>query len=170
MKCSKIKRDIPKSRLQDGINRCKENVTDFLLDVRLIADAGRFDHAIISLEFALEEFGKALLLKEALKNKSDPVTINGVEFCNHDKKAKKALEIIDPAHIFRVLFGGYFPPEYFGNYFTEGYWGGTTINNDLRLSCAFVDFIENNWTKKRSINPTSFLNLVEIIEQEIKLI
>jgi hypothetical protein len=68
VKCSEIVRKIPKASVQKGIYKCKDNIADYLKDSLLISNTCRLYHAIISLEFALEEFGKILLLKEAFDN------------------------------------------------------------------------------------------------------
>ena len=58
--CKDIKRIVPRARMQEGIEKCKGNVADYLKDACIIAETGRLYHAIISIEFALEEFGKIL--------------------------------------------------------------------------------------------------------------
>jgi AbiV family abortive infection protein len=153
--------------MQEGIDKCKENIADYLKDAVIIADTGRLYHAIISLEFALEEFGKILLLKETMNNdKSDTVPINGNEFCNHNRKAERALKIIDPRHKFRVLFETFWER----GFWEAGMWGETVMGDKTRLDCAFVDFIDNNWMLGRKINPNYIQDLVTVIEQETKKI
>jgi AbiV family abortive infection protein len=149
--CKDIKRIIPRADMQKGIDKCKDNVTDYLKDTCLIAKSGRLHHAIISLEFALEEFRKILLLKETMDNdKSDPVKINGYEFCSHNKKVKRALQFLDPMQKYRVLFESVFER----GVFVAGMWEGETVIGDqTRLDCAFVDYINNDWTLGRSIKP-----------------
>ena len=166
--CKDIERKVPRPLMQKGIEKCKENIIDYLLDAKLISKTGRLHHAIISLEFALEEFGKILLLKETMNNdKKDPVEINGKEFCSHNGKVERALKVLDPSRKFRVMFSGYFLRNYFAGFFPLGYGGETVIGDKLRLDCAFVDFVNNDWTIGCVINQDYFQELVNLIEQEL---
>jgi len=164
--CKDIKRIVPRTRMQEGIEKCKGNIADYLKDACIIAETGRLYHAIISLEFALEEFGKILLLKETLNNdQGDPVEINGYEFCNHIKKVERALKILDPLQKYRVLFETVVER----GLFVAGMWEGETVIGDrTRLDCAFVDFIDNNWTLGRNINPEYFQDLITLIQQQLE--
>lgn len=164
--CKDIKRIVPRARMQEGIDKCKGNIVDYLKDACIIAETGRLYHAIISLEFALEEFGKILLLKETLdKDKSNALKIDGNEFCNHNRKAEKALKILDPTQKYRVLFETVFKR----GVFAADMWKGETVIGDrTRLDCAFVDFLNNNWTLGRNIKPAYFQDLVTLIEQGLE--
>lgn len=153
--------------MQEGIDKCKGNITNYLQDAVLIANTGRFYHALICLEFALEEFGKILLLKETMnKNKNDPVEIDGYEFCNHNRKADRALANLDPAQKFRVLFS----PMWERGIWEVGVWEETVIGDRTRLDCSFVDFINNNWTLGKDIDKTYFQDLARVIEQGLKMV
>lgn len=167
-KCREIKRIVPRVRMQEGIEKCRGNIKDYLEDACIIAKTGRLYHAIISLEFALEEFGKILLLKEALDtDTSDALEIDDNEFCNHNRKAEKALKILDPTQKYRVLFEGVFKR----GVFKVGMWKGETVIGDrTRLDCAFVDFINNNWVLGRKINQTYFQDLVTVVQQGLETI
>jgi len=163
--CRDIERKVPRAQMQKGIKKCKDNIADYLQDARLIAKTGRLYHAIISLEFALEEFGKILLLKETMNNdKKDPLEIIGHDFCDHNGKAERALGVLDPAKKLRVLFDTVFVR----GIFKPHVWGETAIGDKTRLDCAFVDFINNDWVLGRNINPEYFEELVTLIEHGLK--
>jgi AbiV family abortive infection protein len=154
--------------MQEGIEKCKNNITDYLKDASLIAQAGRYYHAIISLEFALEEFGKILLLKETMNNcKGDSININSNEFCSHDRKVERALKILDPSHKYRILFESFAERGLFEAGMLEG---ETVIGDSTRLDCAFVDFIDNAWTVGRNIKPAFLQDLADVIEKGLKTI
>ena len=162
--CKDIKRIVPRARMQEGIDKCKENIADYLQDALLIANTGRLYHAIISLEFALEEFGKMLLLKESMnKETGDSIRIDGNEFCSHDKKLMRALEFIDSKKEYRVLW----QIAWLKMAFPLGFYPHVTISSETRLSCSFVDYKDNNWTLGKIINPDSFKKLISAIEQEL---
>ena len=58
--------EIPLSKVSQGIELCKQNVADFVCDARNIMKQGKLYHAYVSFQFALEEFGKIMFIKEAL--------------------------------------------------------------------------------------------------------
>jgi AbiV family abortive infection protein len=151
--------------MQVGIEKCKGNIVDYLRDAMLIADTGRLHHAIVCLEFALEEFGKILLLEETMvKNKSDPVEVDGNEFCDHNKKSDRALSHLDPTEKFRVLFS----PLWERGMWEIGMWGETVIGDRTRLDCSFVDFINNDWILGKKIDERYLQDLISVIEQGLK--
>lgn len=169
VRCQDIERKVPKALMPKGIEKCRENAINYLEDARLIAKTGRLNHAVISLQFALEEFGKLLLIQESLNNATtDPIEINGKDFCDHNAKAEKALKLVDPSSKFRILVEGWFGDWFSVGYFPLGYWGERAINNKLRLDCAFVDFVNGNWLSDRLINPKNFQRLVDAVEQELR--
>ncbi len=144
-RCGDIKREVPRTLMQDGINLCKKNILEYLNDSLIILEQKRFSHALISAEFALEELGKLLLLRENLRNtKTDFIIIDGKEFCSHDKKVNRALNFLDPKNEYHILFYEGFLAK--GNA-DSGIWTEkiTEIDSSTRLECAFVDFIDNKW-------------------------
>lgn len=109
--CNDIERKVPTSIIDEGITFYKKNITDYLKDARIIVEQGRPYHAVISVEFALEEFGKILLIKESAQNPINGVVdINGkkrgnvFEFCDHNRKVNKALAVVDPEGNYRTIF------------------------------------------------------------------
>jgi AbiV family abortive infection protein len=66
---------VPISKIADGVALCKRNIVDYIKDARLIIEDGRLYHAVINVEFALEEFGKALLIIEAKQESTNKVDI-----------------------------------------------------------------------------------------------
>jgi hypothetical protein len=137
------------------------------IDMRIIASEERLYHAVISAEFALEELGKILLLKETMRNnpEDDPVEIDGEAFCSHDGKAKRAWSILD--NKYKVLF-----QETWANavWATATWSGKTEISNTIRLECAFVDFIDNHWTLRREIDRILFMKFLDHFEEKLKFV
>ena len=165
MKCREIPRIVPRERMQEGIDLCKRNIVDYLKDTRIIANEGRLYHAVISLEFAVEELGKLLFLKETMKNEaSDIIAIDGFEFCSHNNKVKRALEFLDPQNKYRILFSGFCVR----GLFVAGLLAGETeINSTTRLDCAFVDFLDKKWTIGRNIDLSYLNEFVTIFEEKL---
>lgn len=164
--CEGIERKIPKSQMQEGIDLCIKNIADYLLDARIIAKDGRLHHALISAEFAIEELGKMLLLKESLAKGNDPVEIDVKKFCSHPKKANKAWdEVLDRKY--QVLFVATWDDE--GVWDDSEIWYETTeISNTTRLDCAFVDYVNNRWTCEKPIDPNLFNAFLTYFETKLK--
>ena len=60
-----VKRElkIPLRKVENGVDLCLENASQFCSDARVLCDNMSLDHALASCIFALEELGKAVLLK-----------------------------------------------------------------------------------------------------------
>jgi AbiV family abortive infection protein len=164
--CNDIERKVPTSIIKDGITLCKRNITDYLKDARIIIKQGRAYHAVISVEFALEEFGKILLIKESAQNPVNGVVdINGTkrgkvfEFCDHNRKVNRALAVIDPEGKYRTIFR-----IWKGGIWKKGVWDEPEIDHITRLQCAFVDF-RNEWELRTKIDSKllgQFMNQLEM--------
>jgi AbiV family abortive infection protein len=165
-RCQDIERKIPNGRIQEGIDLCKKNIADYLSDAKIIANEGRLNHALISAEFAVEELGKILLLKEYLRSGINPAEINGKNFCNHVWKANKAWnEVLDRKY--QVIFNFWYSTKWY-----EAVWyeATTEISDVARLDCAFVDFINNNWTCGKPIDLDLFQAFLTHFEDKMKTV
>jgi AbiV family abortive infection protein len=156
-------RDIPKSKIPEGIERCKDNIIDFLNDARAVLTKGKRYHAYVSFEFALEEFGKIRMLKDALGD-SDTVSVNAKVFTSHEGKCEKALAILGSN--FQTVFDGVW---------VKGMWAPniwpeeTVVSHKTRLKCAFVDFVNGNWIIGADIDKIKLENLINELERRTKL-
>ena len=69
---------IPLNKVAEGADLCLDNASQFCSDAIVLSKKSSYDHALALCIFAIEELGKAILLKEkaayALKD-SDPVII-----------------------------------------------------------------------------------------------
>lgn len=160
--------EIPVSQVAQGIELCKQNITDFLEDARNIMDKGKLYHAYVSFEFALEEFGKIVMLKEALASSSanGKILASNQIFTNHKGKCQKAIEKLGPE----------FKSIYHGDWFLAmiiGMWplsfGGTVVSHQTRLNCAFVDYKNNAWAIGAQIDQAKFTRLINELDQKTKL-
>jgi AbiV family abortive infection protein len=158
-------RVIPKAKIQLGIERCKTNINDFLKDALLILDDKRLNHAYVLVEFAIEELGKALFLKDALASGSDPVLVDDRVFRSHWSKDEKAWTFLDQRY--KTIFEGDFDSQDFDyrDFVTE-----TTASHETRLHCAFVDYYEDEWFLGRDINEELLLALINHIEAKVATI
>lgn len=164
--CKNIERRVPISHMQKGIDLCLKNIADYLLDAKIIINEDRPHHALISAQFAIEELGKMLLLKESLKNcnNATEIEINGEKFCDHHGKAEKAWnEVLDRKY--QIIF----VETWDNSVWDEGKWDGkTAISHATRLNCAFVDYINNEWTCEAPIDKTLFQDFLTHFEAKMK--
>ena len=157
---------IPRKLVQEGIDFCKRNITDFLADAKIIIAEGRINHAYVMVEFAIEEFGKIIMIKEAFNSDlNDPFRVKGEVFGDHKGKSEKAWEVLDPK--FRIIFDD--------GMFVEGMWQremwekqeDTTASHKTRCECAFVDFTGSVWIVGRDIKEDLLEKLVTHIEENL---
>jgi AbiV family abortive infection protein len=159
---------IPRSRVQEGIEYCKKNVSDFLDDARMMMSKERLNHAYLSVHFAIEEFGKAAILSEAYRlSTDDPIPINAAVFGQNGKqshkiKTDKAWTLLDPS--LKILHNGSF-----GKGFSKhGFDTDTESSPETRLECAYVDFKDGLWITGDTIDEPKLSKLIVSIEQEVK--
>ena len=162
-------RSIPKSTFPVGLQLCKENISDFLNDARNILTNGKPYHAYISFEFALEEFGKIIMLKEALSEPNN-TTINAqvdeIVFTSHRDKCNKAIAVLGKE--FESLYNGIWAK----GVWAPNIWGEAevAIGHNTRLKCAFVDFINNDWCiGDKAITHHNLMALVDKLDTQAKL-
>jgi len=126
---------IPLGLVQKGMEYCRMNSLSYLDDARMILDKGRSGHAYLSVQLAIEELGKALILKEKMEKASKTpgmwhIEIKRMEWINHQHKTRKAWTLLNPKlkdlhkRIPRL----------------EGI--NTEASHKTRLECAYVDFYE----------------------------
>jgi len=92
--------EIPKEKLEKGIKLCIDRAKQLTKDAVTVAKKGNISHSLGLYTFAVEEFGKSLLLKEQKEMKNGnvlvPVWIFGGKSKkrknSHNKKFQKALK------------------------------------------------------------------------------
>jgi len=134
---------IPLGMIQKVIEACRVNAQGFLDDARMIISKGRFGHAYVVVQLAIEELGKIVLLKERRAETAKragvwEISINRKkERENHKFKAQKAWTLLDTS--LRVLHKGAFDKG-FGRRFDVD----TIASHTTRLECAYVDIDEDS--------------------------
>jgi AbiV family abortive infection protein len=162
-------RQIPKGDFPKGIDLCKQNIADFLGDARNILNSGKPYHAYVSFQFALEEFGKILMLKDALTNPKNTSTIAFVDeqvFTTHRGKSEKAIAYLGQQ--FKTLYDGVWAK----GVWAPGIWyeAEAIIGHDTRTKCAFVDYINNNWVVgDKAITNQNLTVLINELDNRTKL-
>lgn len=150
------KRIYPISSIDDGIKATLANVNrllDFAIDLN---KQGNRDYSYVFYSYAVEEFGKAVLLKQNKQSSKDPVE-DQVAFGEHKKKFEVALKELNngqieiPFHKFndfgelKVGENGNItvlrPLPTFEEFTTDGKY----LSVDNRLDILFVDYINGKW-------------------------
>jgi AbiV family abortive infection protein len=164
-------RRIPRRLVPKGIELCKKNVADYLDDARTIISKGRLCHAFLSVQLAIEELGKAIILKEEYERSgNDFILVDAAVFGKdggrgHKLKASKAWTMLDPSR--KILHKGGFEKGAFSEY---GFDVDTEASHHTRLKCAYVDFIEEEqlWWIGGILDEAEVLGLIEDIEKASK--
>jgi AbiV family abortive infection protein len=96
MRGKKKDREIPRAKIQEGVNLCKKNIFSFLNTAESLLESDNLNHAAINVEFAIEEFGKILILKDEYGKGTDPVQVPDDVFTSPKHKPERAWKIGDP--------------------------------------------------------------------------
>lgn len=140
-------REIPISKIQEGIDLCKGNIGSFLDTAENLIKHDNLNHAAINLEFGIEEFGKILMLKDEYVKGTDPVRVPDNVFRNHKNKSERAWKTNDAealdANFKMISEGGFDRSEDGKQGFSRAFEQVILITHFIRMECAFVDFDEN---------------------------
>lgn len=155
---------------QEGIDLCKRNVLDYLLEAKMLAGKGFVHHAYVSVQLAIEETGKALWLKEKLQsNPLDPVDVPNVIFGknsgqSHKLKFEKAASKLNRDLMWVCL--GTFDPKVFNAQVLNV---GKEASHETHLLNAYVNFDEKKqqWYLGCDIDENKLIALVQNVEQVV---
>lgn len=100
---------IPLTKIEQGIKLALEKCDEHLASAEILASKGALSDAVVSLEFAIEEFGRAVALIE--KHKLDSEDVEKKLFNDHDYKYNKAWTVL-PASL-KTIYEGTFDPTVF---------------------------------------------------------
>lgn len=124
---------IPRHALREGIHECLAMARRRLLEAQTMIEQGLLTQARIIFSFAVEEFGKAALLRRAVETGADPALIEG--FYDHRDKIEAAAEHVHP--LFLRLTEGAFDP---GGFDSGAFDTGQPVNMAARMSGLYVDW------------------------------
>lgn len=160
---------IPRKDIVEMVKLCFVNISQFLSDAKLIhSQKPRFDHSVALVQFAVEELGKASILRKKLQETQDAV----VEIPDnlfggrgsHQLKEREAWTILSPE--LRILAEGVFDPKVFDPrvFVTED----VELSHEERLRCLFVGFEGGVPTLGVAVESEKFEKLIEGIEKEVE--
>jgi len=163
---------IPEAKIKEGIAISLRTAKMHLDSAELLIRNDFSGNAVVLLEFAIEEFGRAVYLRERLHNGLE--TIESALQTNHSLKYDKAFSVLpkDLKTIWENTIG-WFPKGWFpANYFPRGYWPilKETISPDTRLDATFTDYDEKTQTWQSGIKTDGkrLMTIVNIIGEHIR--
>ena len=163
-------RTIPKERMAEGIDVCRENVLNFLKCAEILVQEKMSNYGVILFQYAKEEIGKLAMLRESANQSGDMVTIPDETFTNHIRKDRVSEKLLgEDAWLVK---GGFESPHGIGfqiiNQF-NGFEKPTRTNHEIRLKCAFVDYDEGQkkWSYGIEHNPETLLAKVREVKEKI---
>ncbi len=124
---------IPRSALREGILHCLSVASLRLEETDTLLTQGLPTQAGIVFSFAVEEFGKAALLRQAIESGADPALIDG--FYDHREKIAAAAKHVESR--FLRLTAGAFDAGVFDS---EVFDTGRQADLAARMSGLYVDW------------------------------
>lgn len=162
---SKEKR-IPKAKIEEGIIISLQKAEKHLGAAEILIENNFLDNAAAAIEFAIEEFGRAVYLRERLHKGLE--TIENALEKSHWLKYDKAFSVL-PEDL-KIIWEGftYFPK----NYFPKGYFpfAKETISHHTRLNAIFTYYDEETQTWQSGIrtDKEKLMNIVKEIKYNIE--
>lgn len=150
-------RSYPVSEIDNGIKKCLDKSQSLIESALLLVQAGKSHEAYVLYTFAVEEFGKACLLKKSKDNaqqRNIPIISNdNVTFTDHDAKIREAeATFTNPTSRIRVIDLNTVPEfqpnmeiefRTVENFATSGDY----LSFSNRLDALYVDYKNNNWVE-----------------------
>jgi len=157
-------RRIPKAKLDEGIELCVDNAKRFVGSGASLAVTGDVYVAAILVSVGVEEYGKAIWLKEYHSHNEDPLVVDGAVFKDHEQKIKKAEETLPDGTLF--LKSGAFDPKSFSR---DSFDIGTPVDLMTRLEQLYVDWSETkrDWSRKPRVEVAKIQNCAKIVSERL---
>jgi hypothetical protein len=167
---------ISKAKIEEGIAISLKKAQEHLDGAELLASKNLRNDAIALIEFAIEEFGRAVYLRERLH-----LGLENIEWClehgreAHDFKYENAFFVLpnDLKTIWEQTLGGYFG-NYWGNYYPKNWWGGRTVKKTIspsaRLDALFPKFDEKTktWHNGIEVDDKKIRSLIDELRENIR--
>jgi hypothetical protein len=164
---SKVKK-IPKTKIDEGIGISLKKSLQHLDGAEVLVRQNLLNDAVALIEFAIEEFGRSVYLKERLNSGLEDVE-KSLE-TSHWLKYDKAFSVLPEKlkTIWESTISPQFPPQYF----PKGYFPITkeTISPLTRLNAIFPYFDENSqtWHDGIAVDRNKLLEIIEELRENIR--
>lgn len=148
-------RTYPVSYINEGIKKCLQNSLDILDSATILLEKDKKKQAYILYTFAIEEFGKACLLK---KNRDNATTgqltiTDNVTFTDHKARINEAKSNLTCPEI-KILTIDISQIPQFGTSsvefkpITSFPIQGDFLSHENRMAVMYVDYENNQWVEK----------------------
>jgi AbiV family abortive infection protein len=143
--------------LRRGIMTCLCVSSSRLAEAESLLAGGYVTGAGVVFSFAVEEFGKAVMLREAFRSGIDPVVVEG--FYDHRVKFDAASKLI-PTEYLRLTDG----PFQAGVFEARVFDVGTLASVKTRLDWLYVDWYEGEWQYGAGVVPGVLKDSIEAVQ------
>ena len=147
--------------MREGITRSLKKCEEHLRGAEVLTSNGCLNAAVVLVEFALEEFGRAIELRDRLNAGSTQVELR--LFRDHDLKYDKAWTILNQD--LKKIYEGTFDPAIFDPHIFDTQ--AETISPRTRLDAAFVNYVNGTWIDTVRADRGNLERLIEGIREEI---
>lgn len=159
--CVSMTMKIPLAKIEQGIKLALAKCEEHLTSAEILASKSALGNAVESLEFAIEEFGRAVALIEKLKSGSEDVEKK--LFNSHDYKYNKAWTVL-PTRL-KTIYEGSSDPAVFDPKIFDA--GKETISPRTRLDATHVSYDEKaqEWTTGVRVDKDKIQQIVDQIRR-----
>jgi len=159
---------IPRDKIPEGIKRSVEEIKRYVSDAELLIEKTSLRHALILVQFAIEELGRASILKKRFEEaeSKDIVEVEDVLFGgrgSHKYKEDEAWRLLDPQ--LRTIHEGAFNRRHFTRHFDVS----EVLTHNARLEVSFVAWDEyiKDWKIPPTIDKEKVRELLRAIEAKL---
>jgi AbiV family abortive infection protein len=151
-------------QMLDGIKLALEKCEEHLVDAEVLITRGSLNNAVVLIEFAIEEFGRAVYLKKKFKEGS--VDVEAKIFKDHEYKYNMAWYVL-PEEL-KTIYEGTFDVSDFDA--TDFDVGRETISPKTRLDATFVnyDMISKKWRKGVRADSETLKSIIKAIREKLQ--
>jgi AbiV family abortive infection protein len=138
---------IPRAALRQGILTCLSVASLRLQETDLLLPHGLLTQAAVLFSLAVEEFGKASLLRKAFESGQDPAVVK--DFYDHHLKIAAAGAYLDANDLLLDNAGAFDVSVFDAATFDVG----RQVDLSTRLSGLYVDWKDGNWKHGVHVDP-----------------
>jgi AbiV family abortive infection protein len=160
--------EIPREKIPEGIKRSVKEIERYLSDAKLLIENKSLRHALIMVQFAIEELGRVNILKKRFEEaeSKDIVEVEDILFGgrgSHKYKEDEAWRLLDSE--LRTIHEGDFNRRDFSRDFDVD----EVLNHSTRLEITFVAWDEStkDWKILPTIDAENVQELIRAIERKL---
>ena len=154
---------ISSEKIAEGIKVSLEKTEEHLTGAEALIKNKNTNNAVVLVEFAIEEFGRAVALREKLQKRSE--NVETYLFTNHAYKYDKAWSVF-PIEMKTIYEGSFSPLDFQPDKFDSR---SETISPRTRLDATFVNYdkVTQEWNKGIQADPERLVSIIKKIREEI---